>query len=106
MPRRVCADALEAGLVRGAALGGDAEDDHALEAKAALEALHGVDLDADADLFGLAGADDLGDDAGDGVDGDGEADARGAAAAAEDHRVHADELAGRVEQRARRSCRG
>src|SRR5690606_2830949 len=77
----------------------------AAQADAPLEALDRVDADAEADLLGPAGLDDLRDDARDGRDRDGEADAGRRAALRVDHRVHPDELALGVEQRPARVAR-
>lgn len=59
----------------------------------------GHDRDADAELLGFTGFDDLWHDAFDCRVGDGESDARGRAGFGIDHGVHADELPGRIEER-------
>src|SRR5690606_8424299 len=92
------AGAAEARL-RGAAVRHHGADEHALDAEIA-RGLVAEDGDAHARALDAAGRDDLRHDAADEVDRHGEADPGAGAALGVDHRVHADEAAAGVDERA------
>ena len=98
MPRRVCVSPRRPAAA-AAPPSGDLQDDDALEAEAPLELLQRIDADAEPDLLRATRLDDLRDDAAIVPTGTAKPMPADAPRLAEDHRVHADELPGRVEQR-------